>query len=95
MLRWTISCLLILFSALVIVANIQTVLRGWRDKKSAESLVVIVGGLLGAIGLRTIPVHGLRRWWWIPLVLDIGCGVSLLGMAWESLRSYLGSRTSP
>ena len=93
MLRWTISCLLLLFSALVIVANIQTVLRGWRGKKSG-SLVVIIGGLLGAIGLCVIPVHGLRRWWWVPLVLDIGCSVSLIGMALESLRSYLGRRTS-
>jgi uncharacterized membrane protein YhaH (DUF805 family) len=94
MLRWTISCLLILFSALVIVANIQIVLRGWRDKKSSGSLVMIVGGLLGAIGLSAVPVHGLHRWWWVPLVLDLGCGVGLLGMAWAGLRTHLGRRTS-
>lgn len=95
MLRWIISCLLLLLSAIVIIANIQTILRGWHDKKSSGSLVVIVGGVLGAIGLFTIPVHGLHGWWWVPMVLDIGCGVSLIGMALEFLRSCPGRRTRP
>jgi hypothetical protein len=47
----------------------------WMNVRRGEhhSLVPLIGGAAGALGVAAIPVTGAGRWAWIPLVADPGC----------------------
>lgn len=60
----------------------------WRTvvrKDSAPSVAPIFGGVLAAVGLALLPVEGIWKWAWIPLLLDWG-GLSMLVAAWVNNR---------
>jgi hypothetical protein len=46
----------------------------WRfcSRGQRESLIPFLAGCAGAVGFLILPVNGLARWWWIPLVIDLG-----------------------
>jgi hypothetical protein len=45
------------------------------------SMIPLIGGLIGTIGCLIAPSSTFRSLWWIPLLLDPGCGIlfGLLG----------------
>ena len=55
----------------------QTVIR----KDSAPSVAPIFGGVLAAAGMALLPVEGLWKWAWIPLLFDWG-GLPMFVAAW-------------
>jgi hypothetical protein len=69
--RWVTPILLLLFWVLVAAGNAQT---AWRGQKSGGhfSLVLIIGGVIGAAGVLALPIEGTWRWAWVPAVLDLG-----------------------
>jgi hypothetical protein len=69
-LRWGIGIILIAFSLLCIVANWTLVYR-FRAYRERASLIPLVGGLSGCMGLLILPSH-LAYVCWLPLALDIG-----------------------
>ena len=54
--------------------------------KKMGSLIPIVGGWLGAMGVSALPVDGMRHWFWVPLVLDIGCAPMVLALVVSWMR---------
>jgi len=88
MLRWIISCLLLAFSALAILANGQNLIQKLRGKR-VGSFALIVGGAFGAIGFLMLPVQSFHKWWWIPPVLDFGSLPYFVLSAWFSIKESL------
>jgi hypothetical protein len=69
---WTVSVLLLIFFAVCAVGNIVIVVRGYLYQERA-SLAPLLGGIAGAVGVLLLPWPAARSWWWLPLLLDLGC----------------------
>ena len=82
---WIISVVLIALSLLGISGNLWIAIRWYLFKKRA-SMIPFVGGLVGMIGLLLSPMGGVRHFWWVPLVVDLGCGPMLLAIAFEQIK---------
>jgi hypothetical protein len=74
--RWVASIVLILGSLYIILLNLMM----WFGKKG--SLVPILGGWLGAVGINGLPMPALHRWFWVPLLLDLGSAFWLISSMW-------------
>ena len=90
--RWVIAVPFVLLALVVIVVNARIAFR-WLTGKKKGSLMPVIGGLSGTIGLLTIPRKGLAEWWWVPLIADFGSVRLLLGALWfVSKRYYFPAR---
>lgn len=87
-LQWLVSGLLVVIFALCTVANAHLLVRSLRagPDERVPSLVPLVGGMAGAIGLTIAPMDELHAYAWLPLLLDIGCGPYLVLCAIALLR---------
>jgi hypothetical protein len=47
-------------------------------KHRSYSVVPLFGGALGAIGCALAPWPAVRQFWWVPPIVDPGCGAVLL-----------------
>ncbi len=84
-LRWLISLLLLFLGGWITLAN-------WiiPARPKGGSLIPVLGGLFGAVAFATIPIIALNSFWWLPLIVDLGC-LPLLVMtgsylAWQAYR---------
>lgn len=68
--RWGVSVLLLAIATLALVANWSLVLAVIVTKRSGVSMLPVVGGVFGMLGLVVLPVKGSAAWAWAPLVLD-------------------------
>jgi hypothetical protein len=51
-----------------------TPLRRWTNPENRNiSSAPLLGGLLGMLAVLIVPIPGIAKWWWIPLVVDFGC----------------------
>jgi hypothetical protein len=86
-LLWIVSVILIGLSLWVILGNLWTTIGGlFKKRKSFESYVPLIGGVAGMVGMLFLPVPGMRRFWWVPLVVDLGCGPMLLAAAIDQVK---------
>lgn len=70
-LRWIVFLAGLAFFALAALSNFALLLAWiWRKKRS--SLIPVVGGIAGMVGLLAAPFPELRRWWWVPPFVDPG-----------------------
>ncbi len=78
------------------LANLWIAIGGlFKKRESFVSFVPFVGGLVGMIGLLLLPVTGARRFCWVPLLLDLGCGLMLAGVAMEQIKNIVRRRRNP
>ena len=93
---WSVAAL---FAAGFIAANIGNIqiLSGKlrRPDGSNPSMVVFVGGIFGVLAVAAAPVEGLREYWWVPLLLDIGTGPYLLVVGLILAAGALSSKQDP
>lgn len=68
--RWVVSVVLLAIAALAVVANWALVIRRAATRQPGPSMVPVVGGVFGMVGLVVLPVKGSAAWAWAPLVLD-------------------------
>ena len=95
---WTISVLLLAFSLWAIVGNLWITFGGLvKKRKKFESLIPFVGGLIGMVGVLLLPVSGVRHFWWVPLLVDLGCGPLLAAVVVEQIRKAIrpGNKDQP
>lgn len=90
MFRWSVGSVLGVVALAVIVLNWQYPVR-YAISGKAGSAVPLVGGLLGAVACLILPAaSGLRGYWWLPLIIDVGCAgalpLSLLASVVRRLR---------
>lgn len=93
LLRWIIGALFLCIFAVLAGANVLIVIRFFL-RHQRTSLIPIIGGLFGAGGLLIIPLDSVRMWWWVPLLLDVGCAPMMLASATEAALLLRRSRAS-
>ncbi|MCK6538268.1 MAG: hypothetical protein L6Q84_35285 [Polyangiaceae bacterium] len=72
MLRWVAATLLLTVFAIVALGNAWAALRFYARGRSG-SQVPFLGGIVGLVGVLTLPIGHVSWVSWIPLVADIGC----------------------
>ncbi|MGH9571773.1 MAG: hypothetical protein ACRD4F_19190, partial [Candidatus Angelobacter sp.] len=65
--RWIISVVLLIVAGMITFVN-AAIARRWLSTARRGSLVPVIGGILGSLGLLLIPLDGLSAYWWIPLL---------------------------
>jgi uncharacterized membrane protein len=60
----------------------------WIHKKRA-TIIPFIGGIIGSIGLFICPLSGFSKWWWTPLLIDIGCGSMIVGLFYTLIKTNL------
>lgn len=68
-LRWAIGVAALILGGMISLGNWITLI-GVIVTKRSSSFVPFVGGDLAAIGIFVLPISGLWKWAWIPLVAD-------------------------
>lgn len=71
-LRWLISAVLMFIGGWAILGNWVIACR------RAGSLIPLIGGIFAAAALAIAPINGIRWFWWLPLLIDLGCVPVLL-----------------
>jgi hypothetical protein len=76
--------------ALLTVAGVFTFVNAgiicrWMFTGKKSSVIPVIGGISGALGLFAIPFEGFAKWWWIPLFTDMGSIPNLLVVVWHLL----------
>jgi hypothetical protein len=68
LLMWLISLLLLFLGGWITIANWIIPLR-----PKGGTLIPIIGGVFVAIAFATVPLEVLHSFWWVPLIVDLGC----------------------
>ena len=92
-LAWSATGLLAGLFAAVNAWNLRLIFSAQGDEdRSGGSPVIFVGGIAGALALFVMPIDGVRDWWWLALVVDLGTAPFLtLGF----VLPLVGSQGSP
>jgi hypothetical protein len=92
---WIISGILVALSLYVICGNLWITFGGLiKKREKSESLIPIIGGMLGVFGFLIMPLNGISFYWWIPLIADLGCGMLLIAVVFEQIRKAVLSLVS-
>jgi hypothetical protein len=43
-------------------------------------MIPFIGGILGSVSLFLLPIAEVKSFWWIPLVVDLGCVPLFIGI---------------
>ena len=84
--RWGLASLLAMCSLVAIVANGETVVRGFVLKERTPSFVPLIGGLAGVLSIMICPARAVHSWWWLPLLLDWGSVPGIAHALWWHTR---------
>jgi hypothetical protein len=87
---WIIAVVLLALSLWILLGNLWITFGGFFfKKKKPESLLPFVGGIVGAVGLLLLPISQTRHFWWVPLVIDLGCGPMLIAVLIDQVKKKL------
>jgi hypothetical protein len=73
---WVTSVILLMFFLACAVGNMSMAVIN-HVYGGHSSLIPFVGGIAGAFGMLILPWPAARYWWWLPPLLDIGCGLMI------------------
>jgi len=59
---------------------------GWLAHGKRGSLVPCLGGMAGVAACFALPFPGLRHWYYIPLLADLGTGYLTIAVAFFTIR---------
>jgi hypothetical protein len=92
---WIISAVLLCLSLYVAGGNLWITIGSiLKKQKTFVSFVPFVGGLVGVVGMLLLPVAGVRSFWWIPLLADLGCGPLLFAVIADKLKKQFSRGNS-
>jgi len=84
---WIICGLLLLAFGVVFLSNMVVVYHYLISRKR-NTLIPLVGGVLGAIGFLFFPLIEVRRYWLVPLIIDPGCMTLIITTAiWYGVKN--------
>jgi hypothetical protein len=79
--KWILAAVCFVPAAFFIVMNWLIFRHNLKSRRSNldsfSSWVPLLGGLLGALSFWLAPVPEMRRFWWVPFVIDYGCVIGL------------------
>ncbi len=78
--RWVGSLALLLVFGISAVGNL-CIAGLFVVRRARASMIPLVGGIAGAVGLLALPVDGAQKWWWLAPLVDLGCAPSLVAFA--------------
>ena len=79
--NWILPLILLVIGAFFIIVNWSVFYYG-MIKEEYHSWVPLVGGVFASVGLGTLPVEGVKSYWWMPSILDYGSLPGLSYTAW-------------
>jgi hypothetical protein len=82
------SIIFIVLFAWIAMSNMAIAVR-WYVLKKRSSMIPIIGGLIGVAGFVISPTRTLNHLWWMPIIADLGCGLMLIALAFNAIRSIL------
>lgn len=85
---WISAIFLLSIAVYIIIGNCWICIR-WILFKRRETFVPFVGGIAGLIGVLLLPVKNAGSFWWVPVVLDPGFGLLLVGVIIDKIRSKI------
>ncbi|MDX1513942.1 MAG: ADP-ribosylglycohydrolase family protein [Gammaproteobacteria bacterium] len=92
---WILCALLAAIFVGANIANLQLMFK----KDAGGSPVMLVGGIAGALAIYVAPVAGVRGYWWVALLIDLGTVpfflLGFVGIAVEALGSPAFLRRIP
>jgi ADP-ribosylglycohydrolase len=88
---WIAAVLLFGFFVLGAIANASILMMRPREDGSKPSMIPFIPGIAGAVALAIAPWEPLNRWFWLPLVLDVGTGLyGLLALVAIAAAAFSG-----
>ena len=69
---WALSVVLLLVGGFVIIMN-WVIIYYSLVKKKHSSWAPLAGGVFAAVGLAILPIAGVAKYWYVPLIVDYGC----------------------
>jgi hypothetical protein len=85
---WILAVVLLALCSWIVLGNLWIAFAGFFLKKR-ESILPFVGGIAGAIGFLLLPVSQAKHYWWVPLVIDLGCGPMLVAVLIDQVKKKL------
>lgn len=90
---WILGLLLLAVFAWLSALNASVFWKQTIRKVRTPSWIPLIGGLVGALAFRILPVPFLNAFWWLPLLLDTGCLPGLLyTLIWHLVRMAAHSK---
>jgi hypothetical protein len=85
---WVAAAMFLLVGSYCAAFNIVVTLGSrFLPRVRHVSPIPLIGGVCDAFGLLLIPLQIARRWFWLPLILDVGCvPISLAGLLYYVLH---------
>jgi hypothetical protein len=84
---WIVSLPLLLLSLWAIAGNLWIMVGGlFKKQKKFQSFVPLLGGITGTIGIAMLPIEGMRPFWWLPLIADVGCVPLFIAVAADQIK---------
>ena len=69
---WALSVVLLLVGGFVIIMN-WVIIYYSLVKKKHSSWAPPAGGVFAAVSLAILPIAGVAKYWYVPLIVDYGC----------------------
>jgi len=89
MLNWLIFIILNIGFLFLTCINGYIFWKGYVKKQNAGSWIPLIGGTFGVIAFLISPISGLQKYWWLPLIIDMG---SLPGMLQTLYAHTIGAK---
>ena len=70
--RWIVAIAFLLISLSIVVGNWGIFVNNYILRKQWSSAIPFLGGIVGAVGVALLPIAGIWKFAWLPLVLDWG-----------------------
>jgi hypothetical protein len=68
--RWILTIVFLLIFIWMAGIHAWFFIKGFFQK--APSLIPLFGGLFGMLAILIVPLPSVRKWWWVPFVVDCG-----------------------
>ncbi len=78
---WALSVVLLLVGGFVIIMN-WVIIYYSLVKKKHSSWAPLAGGVFAAVGLAILPIAGVAKYWYVPVIVDYGCLPGMTHTAW-------------
>jgi hypothetical protein len=89
--RWIAASVCLAAASWICLVNAIVVAR-FLVSRRRSSMIPLVGSIIGVVALKSMPIHGVGRFWWLPIVLDAGSGIWLVSLAFLGIHRAWSKR---